>query len=116
MESITVQVPASALSAQMAAQIYTYFAVAYSPSAEPATPQTLQLGAGGPVVSTPQQISADEYQFSLTFSFSSNGEDWHAGWRRCTKSLEAQDGIGLPGAGSNGCGAQTIQYSATYIG
>jgi eukaryotic-like serine/threonine-protein kinase len=116
MESITVQVPASALSAQMAAQTYTYFAVAYSPAAEPATPQTLQLGAGDPVVSTPKQISADEYQFSLTFSFSSNGEDWHAGWRRCTKSLEAQDGIGLPGAGSNGCGAQTMQYSATYIG
>jgi eukaryotic-like serine/threonine-protein kinase len=117
METITVEVPASALSAQMAAQpIYTYFAVAYSSAAIPATPQTLQLGAGDPTVSTPQQISADEYQFTLTFSFPTDGEDWHAAWRRCTKSLEAQDGIGLPGAGSNGCGSQNIQYSATYIG
>jgi serine/threonine protein kinase len=116
-ETVTVQVPASALSAQMAAQpIYTYFAIAYSSSGEPAAPQTLQLGAGDPAVSTPQQISADEYQFTLTFSFPSNGEDWQAAWRRCTKSLEAQDGIGLPGAGSNGCGSQTVQYGATYIG
>jgi serine/threonine protein kinase len=117
-ETVTVQVPASALSAQMAAQpIYTYFAIAYSSSdVEPAAPQTVQLGAGDPTVSTPQQISADEYQFTLTFSFPSNNDSWHAAWRRCTKSLEAQDGIGLPGAGSNGCGSQTIQYSATYIG
>jgi eukaryotic-like serine/threonine-protein kinase len=117
-ETVTVQLPASALSTQMAAQpIYTYFAIAYSSSGvEPAAPQTVQLGAGDPTVSTPQQISADEYQFTLTFSFPSNNESWHAAWRRCTKSLEAQDGIGLPGAGSNGCGSQTIQYSATYIG
>jgi eukaryotic-like serine/threonine-protein kinase len=117
METVTVQVPASALSAQMAARpIYTYFAIAYSPGGEPAAPQTLQLGAGDPSVSIPRQISADEYQFTLTFSFPSNGEDWQAAWRRCTKSLEAQDGIGLPGAGSNGCGSQSVQYSATYIG
>jgi serine/threonine-protein kinase len=117
METVTVQLPASALSDQMAAQpIDTYFAIAYSSSSQPAVPQTLQLGAGDPAVSTPQQISADEYQFTLTFSFPSNGEYWQAAWRRCTKSLEAQDGIGLPGAGSNGCGSQTIQYTATYIG
>jgi eukaryotic-like serine/threonine-protein kinase len=118
METVTVQVPASALSAQMAAQpIYTYFAIAYSSSdTEPPAPQTLQLGAGDPTVSTPHQISADEYQFTLTFSFPSNGESWDAAWRRCTKSLEAQDGIGLPGGGSNGCGGPAIQYSATYIG
>jgi hypothetical protein len=30
--------------------------------------------------------------------------------------MEAQDGIGLPGSGSYGCGSQTIQDSAIYIG
>jgi len=30
--------------------------------------------------------------------------------------MEAQDGVGLPGAGSNGCGSQTIQDSLIYIG
>ena len=57
---LTVQVPAPALTTQMAAQpIYTYFAIAYESGGEPPAPQqTLQLGAGDPTVSTPQQISA----------------------------------------------------------
>ncbi len=115
-ETVTVQVPASALSTQMSEPVYTYFAINYSASGTAATPETLQLGAGDPVVSAPQQISADEYQFSLTFSFPTNNEDYQAEWRHCTKSMEAEDGIGLPGSGSNGCGSQTIQDSATYIG
>jgi hypothetical protein len=96
--------------------VYTYFAVNYAASGTAPTPGTLQLRAGDPVVGTPQQISAGEYQFSLTFSFSTNNESWEAAWRHCTKSMEAQDGIGLPGSGSYGCGSQTIQDSATYIG
>jgi hypothetical protein len=117
-ETVIVQVPASALSTQMRARpIYTYFAIAYlSSGTEPAAPQTLQLGAGNPVVSAPHQIATDEYQFTLTFSFPSNGQGWHAAWRRCTKSLEAQDGIGLPGPGMNGCGDKHIHDSAVYIG
>jgi serine/threonine-protein kinase len=115
-QTVTVYVPASALSTQMSEPIYTYWAITYSSSGQPPAPQTVQLGAGDPVVSTPQQISADEYQFTLTFSFSTNGESTEFAWRHCTKSLEAQDGIGLPGAGSNGCGSQTIQESMTYIG
>ena len=116
-ETVTVYVPASALSAQMSEPIDTYFAIAYSSSgAGPPQPETLQMGAGDPTVSTPQQVSADEYRITLTFSYSSNGESYHSAWRHCTKSLEAQDGIGLPGAGSNGCGSQTIQDSMTYIG
>jgi hypothetical protein len=115
-QTVTVYVPAPALSTQMSEPIYTYWAINYSSSGQPPAPQTVQLGAGDPVVSTPQQISADEYQFTLTFSFSTNGEATEFAWRHCTKSLEAQDGIGLPGAGSNGCGSQTIQESMTYIG
>jgi hypothetical protein len=115
-ETVTVEVPASALSTQMAETVYTYFAINYASSGNAAVPETLQMGAGDPVVSTPRQLSADEYQFSLTFSFSTNGESYQSAWRHCTKSVEAQDGIGLPGAGSNGCGSQTIQDSMTYIG
>lgn len=113
-ETVTVQVPASALSIQMSEPVYTYFAIN---DGTDATPATLQLGAGNPVVSTPQQISADEYQFSLNFSFSTNSESsYESAWRHCTKSMEAEDGTGLPGSGSYGCGSQTIQESATYIG
>jgi len=113
METVTVQVPASALSTQMSEHVYTYFAVNLGTYA---TPETLQLGAGNPVVTPTQQISADEYEFSLTFSYSDNDEIYESKWRHCTKSLEAKDGIGLPGSGSYGCGSQTIQDSATYIG
>jgi serine/threonine-protein kinase len=115
-ETVTVQVPASALSTQMSEPIYTYFAINYAAYGDAATPQSVQLGAGDPVVSTPQQISADEYQFSLTYSFSTKNESYRAEWRHCTKSMEAEDGIGLPGSGSYGCGSQTIQDSAVYIG
>jgi hypothetical protein len=111
METVTVQVPASALSTQMSEHVYTYFAINHGTSA---TPETLQLGAGDPIVSTPQQVSAGEYRFSLTFSYSNNNEpSYEAAWRHCTKSVESEDGIGLPGSGSYGCGSQTIQDSAT---
>jgi hypothetical protein len=115
-ETVTVQVPASALSTQMSEPVYTYWAINYAASGSAPTPETLQLGAGDPVVSTPRQTSAGEYQFSLTFSYSTNNENYQSEWRHCTKSMEAQDGIGLPGSGSYGCGSQTIQDSAPYLG
>jgi hypothetical protein len=93
--------------------VNTYFAINLGTRA---TPETLQLGAGDPVVSTPQQISADKYQFNLTFSYSDYNEAYEAAWRHCTTSMEAEDGIGLPGSGNYGCGSQTIQDSATCIG
>jgi hypothetical protein len=83
---------------------------------EPATPATLQLGAGDPTVSAPEEISSDEYQFTLTFSFSSNSEAWRDAYRHCTLSMEAEDGIGLPGSGANGCGGVTLPQDAGYIG
>jgi hypothetical protein len=115
-EVVKVLVPASALSAQMSEHINTYFAINYANPQEPPSPTTLQLGAGDPTVSTPQQIAADEYQFTLTFSFSSNGEGWHNAYRHCTPSLEAQDGIGLPGGGDYGCGSSAISNPPYYIG
>jgi hypothetical protein len=115
-ETVTVQVPASALSTQMSEPVYTYWAINYAASGDAESPQTLRLGAGDPVVTTPRQISAGEYQFSLTFSYSTNNESYQSEWRHCTKSMEAQDGIGLPGGGSNGCGSPTIQDSAPYLG
>jgi Protein kinase domain len=115
-EVVDVYVPASALSTQMSEHIDTYFAIAYAPSVEPATPATLQLGAGDPTVSTPQEISSDEYQFTLTFSFSSNSEAWRDAYRHCTPSAESEDGVGLPGSGANGCGGALLPQDAGYIG
>jgi hypothetical protein len=75
----------------MAERVYTYFGINYGTDA---TPQTVQLGAGSPVL----------------------GETYEAAWRHGTKSMEANDGIGLPGSGNYGCGSQTAQNSAAYIG
>jgi hypothetical protein len=115
-EVVKVLVPASALSVQMSEHIDTYFAINYANPEEPPSPTTLQLGAGDPTVSTPQQIAANEYQFTLTFSFSSKNEGWHNAYRHCTISLETQDGIGLPGGGAYGCGSSTITDPPYYIG
>lgn len=113
METVTVHVPVSALSTQMSEFVYTYFAINNGSNV---TPDILQLGAGNPVVSTPQQISIDEYRFTLTFSYSIDPKSYEVTWRHCTKSMEEEDGIGLPSSGSYGCGSQTIQGSATYFG
>jgi serine/threonine protein kinase len=115
-DTASVLVPASALSTQMAAHVYTYFGISYAASGAASLPAALQLGAGDPVVGSPQQVSADEYQFTLTFSYSTNNESWEASWHNCTVSLEAQDGIGLPGGGDYGCGSPAIPETEAYIG
>jgi hypothetical protein len=115
-DTATVLIPASALSTQMAEHVYPYFGISYAASGTASAPATLQLGAGDPVVGSPQQVSANEYQFTLTFSWSTNGESYSASWHNCTVSVEAQDGIGLPGGGDYGCGSPTIPETEAYIG
>jgi serine/threonine protein kinase len=115
-DTATVLIPASALSTQMAERVYTYFGISYAASGKASQPASLQLGAGDPVVGTPQQISADEYQFTLTFSFSTNNETYALTWHNCTISVESQDGIGLPGGGDYGCGSPTIPQTEAYLG
>jgi hypothetical protein len=115
-DTATVLIPAAALSTQMAAHDYPYFGISYAASGTAPAPATLQLGAGDAVVGTPQQVSADEYQFTLTFSYSTNNEHTTETWHNCTVSLEAQDGVGLPGAGDYGCGSPTIPGTEPYLG
>jgi serine/threonine protein kinase len=115
-DTATVLVPASALSTQVAEHVYPYFGISYAASGRASMPAALQLGAGDPVVGSPQQVSADEYKFTLTFSFSTNNESYSVSWHNCTVSVEAQDGIGLPGGGDYGCGSPTIPETEAYIG
>jgi Protein kinase domain len=115
-DTATVLAPASALSTQMAEHVYTYFGISYAATGSPPAPATLQLGAGPIVVGSPQQVSADEYQFTLTFSFSTNDESYTYSWHNCTVSVEAQDGVGLPGGGDYGCGSPAIPQTEAYLG
>jgi Protein kinase domain len=109
-----VLVPASAISTEIAKPVYAYFGLNLSKSGTPPQPAGLELGAGDAKVST-KLVSADEYQITVTFTFSvgkKGGYNW--GWNACTKDTEALDGIGLPG--SHGCGDKTIPNQANYIG
>ena len=106
--------PPTALTTEISKQVYAYFAVNLSPSAIPAPPASMQLGAGDPSLTAPQRISADEYEQSITFTFQAGNDAWHAAFNICTKDTEAEDGIGLPG--HHGCGDPQVPYPSEYLG
>ena len=107
-------VPPTALNTEISKQLYAYFAVNLSPSSEPKPPALLQLGAGDPLVTAPQRISANEYEQSVTFTFQAGNDAWHAAFNTCTRDTEAEDGIGLPG--HHGCGDAQVPYPGGYLG
>jgi eukaryotic-like serine/threonine-protein kinase len=110
-----IPVTPSALNAEMSKQWYVYFGLNLSPSGPPGLPTSLQLGAGDPVLTAPQRISANEFGRSITFTFQdTNNEYFRDAFQFCTKDTEAEDGIGLPGP--HGCGAQSIPYPPGYLG
>lgn len=107
-------VPPSALATEMAKQWYVYFAVNLSSSGQPATPTSMQLGAGNPVVGTAQRVAADEFSRSITFTFTYHNDNYQSSWEWCAQDTEAQDGVGLPG--HHGCGDPSVLRAARYLG
>jgi hypothetical protein len=109
-----VPVPSPALGAVMSETVYAYFKLNLSAGKVPAAPTVLQLSAGDPQVSAPQRVSADEYEFTITYVFQVGNDayNWSSTW--CTKDIEATDGIGLPG--HHGCGDPTVPAAANYLG
>jgi hypothetical protein len=113
--TMIVFVPPSALSTEMSKHWYTYFAVNLARTGpEPASPKTLQLGAGDPVVTQPQRVSADEFRLTVTYTFQIGGGSYNSAWRECIKDTEAEDGLGLPG--SHGCGNSSAPATGGYLG
>ena len=106
--------PPSALQTEMSKPEYLYFGINLAPTNEPPLPQWVLLGAGNGQATAPRRISADEFSFTVTFSFQIGSDAYHFAWRSCTKATEAEDGIGLPG--HNGCGDARVLYSASYLG
>jgi Protein kinase domain len=115
-ENITLRVfePASAMSTEIAKQWYAYFSIKLAASVEPPAPSVMDLGAGGAQVSTPQRVSATEFDMTVSYSFDIGSDAYHWRWRACSKSSEAVDGMGLPG--SHGCGAPTATATQSYLG
>ena len=112
--AVSVLVPASALSTESAKQLYPYFAVALSATKQPTMPQWLVLNADAPHFSAPHRISADEYGYSVSFTFRVGNDGYAWNWNACANDTEAIDGLGLPG--HHGCGAARVLGSAAYLG
>jgi serine/threonine protein kinase len=109
-----VLVPPSALSTELSKAWYAYFAVNLSPAKTPAAPTVLVLNGGDAHVFPSQRLSADEFEYTVTFAFQigNDGSNWS--WTGCDIDTEAADGIGLPG--HHGCGDQSVLASAPYLG
>jgi serine/threonine-protein kinase len=106
--TLTSYVPPAALGSEISKPWYTYLGLSASGS-----PAWAQLGAGSPVVGKPQVIAANEFNVTVSLTFTiASGSHYH--WRTCSKDTEATDGIGLPG--SHGCGSARLPASAPYIG
>lgn len=99
----TVYQPPSTLATEMTKPWYLYRG-----ASGPGTAQTLTLESDA-VAGSAQQVAADEYTRTVTYSNSQSGGAVYF----CFKDTEAQDGTGLPNA--TGCGAPTW-YSAKYVG
>jgi len=113
-ETHLVFVPPSALRTEMSKSWYSYLGLNLSSSGTPPDPASLQLGAGNPVIGTPQLIAANGFSVTITYTFNVGPGGYHFHSTLCTKDTEAQDGIGLPG--SHGCGNGSIPGSYAYLG
>jgi hypothetical protein len=98
----------------MSKRLYLYFGINLAPAAVPPVPQWLMLGAGNGHVTAPRRISANEFSYTITFSFQVGDDALHWAWRACRKSTEAADGLGLPGQHS--CGDARVLQAASYVG
>ena len=87
-----------------------YFALSYAQAQQPPTPQASKCWAVA-LRRSPScaRISADEYSWYISFSFSAGQRGYAWNWSACTKTSEATDGIGLPGP--TGCGSERIHAS-----
>lgn len=107
-------VPSSALGAEMSKPFYPYFGINLSATGTPPQPRWLYLNAGHPAVSGARQISAIEFEVTVTFSFTIGADGYYFVWTACAKDSLSADGLGLPG--SHGCGARRISRTVSYLG
>jgi hypothetical protein len=107
-------VPSSTLRVEMSKPLYPYFGINLSATGTPPEPRWIYLNAGHPSVSGARQISASEFEITVTFSFTIGNDGYYFDWAACAKDTLSADGLGLPG--SHGCGARRIPRTISYIG
>ena len=107
-------VPGSTLGVEMSKPLYAYFGLNLSATGTPPQPRWLYLNAGNASVSGARQISATEFETTVTYSFTIGNDGYYFGWATCAKDTLSRDGLGLPG--SHGCGARRVLWSTAYLG
>ena len=111
-------VPGSAIQVEMSKPAYFYFGLVLGTGGTPAPPELLYLNAGHPSFTAAQQISADEFERTLTFSFTIGNHSYRYATLICWQDTLAEDGLGLPGhqPGHHGCGSSRVPRTAAYLG
>jgi hypothetical protein len=107
-------VPASTLSTEIGKHVYPYFAVNLGGANVPPQPKLLDLNGGHAKVTKTSRISAGEFKYTITYSFTIGNHSANLVFNFCTKDTESRDGLGLPG--SHSCGASRIPANAPYLG
>jgi serine/threonine-protein kinase len=111
---VTYEAPPSVLKTEMSKTPYVYFAVSLKKGKkDPPAPKLLSLAAGHSAVAGTQQESANEFQVTVTFTYTVGDNAWNAAIAVCLKDTVTTDGIGLPG--HHGCGDQQVPYPSAYL-
>jgi hypothetical protein len=98
----------------MSKAVYVYSGLNLTKAKNAPVPKWLSLGADHSLVAGTEQVSADEFRVTVTFSFTPGGDHYDFAWTMCLMDAVAEDGIGLPG--HHGCGDPHVPYSASYLG
>jgi len=106
--------PRRRLPAFLVPLLVRHFADIISPVASALDAAMADAGAGNGHVTAPHRISANEFSYTITFSFQVGDDALHWAYRACRKATEAEDGLGLPG--NHGCGDARVLQSASYVG
>jgi serine/threonine protein kinase len=108
--------PPSLLKFEMSKMQYAYFGLNLSKIEKnvPPPPQSISLGADHSIVTGTKQISANQFEVTVTLSFTRNNNSYYLAWGVCDKDTVATDGIGLPG--HHGCGDKRVPYPPSYLG
>jgi serine/threonine protein kinase len=111
----TFAAPPSALRVEMSKTPQVYFGINLSKTQKNVPPpRWMSLGAGHSHVVGMDQISADQFSVTVTFTYTTGNENADLAWGVCDKDTVAIDGIGLPG--HHGCGDQRVPYPTGYLG
>jgi hypothetical protein len=107
-------VPASAFRIETGKAIQSYFGLTLGAVLTPPPPKTLRLYGGHSRATRGRRVSANEFENTISFTFSIGAHSFSWAWLTCFHDSESADGVGLPG--HHGCGAAFVPRKPPYLG